>query len=104
MCVVEIKGSKNLEVACVKIAKEGMEILTNSKKVQRVRKEILELMISDHPLECTTCSRADSCKLQDYSSIYLNNFKSKYDNKPKKLPIDDSNSFFYYELNKCILF
>ncbi|CEI73246.1 NADH-quinone oxidoreductase subunit G 2 [Romboutsia hominis] len=103
MCVVEIKGSKNLEVACGKIVKEGMEILTNSKKVQSARKEILELMISDHPLECTTCARSGSCKLQDYSSIYLNNFKPKYDNQPKKLPIDDSNPFFYYDPNKCIL-
>ncbi len=103
MCIVEVKGSKNLEVGCATFVKEGMQVQTNSPKVRNARREILELMISDHPLECTTCEKTGSCKLQDYSSVYLHNFKPKYENTPKKLPIDDSNPFYYYDPNKCIL-
>lgn len=103
MCIVEVKGSKNLEVGCATLVKDGMNILTNSQKVRNARCEILELMISDHPLECTTCSKTGSCKLQDYSNIYLHNFESKYENISKNLPIDDSNPFYYYDPNKCIL-
>lgn len=103
MCIVEIQGAKNLEVACGTFVREGMQIYTNSPKVRNARREILELMVSDHPLECTTCARGGSCKLQDYASMYLHNFKPKYENTPKKLPIDDSNPFYYYDPNKCIL-
>ena len=103
MCIVEIAGSKKLEVGCGTFVREGMEIYTNSKRVRKERKQILELMISDHPLECTTCARTGSCKLQDYASLYLNNYKPKFENKPKKLPIDCSNPFYYYDPNKCIL-
>lgn len=103
MCVVEIKGSKNLDVACGTFVKEGMDIYTNSHKVRNARREILELIISDHPLECTTCVKTGSCKLQDYASIYLHNFKPKYENHLKQLPIDDSNPFYYYDPNKCIM-
>lgn len=103
MCIVEIQGAKNLEVACGTFVREGMQIYTNSPKVRNARREILELMVSDHPLECTTCARGGSCKLQDYASMYLHNFKPKYENTSKKLPIDDSNPFYYYDPNKCIL-
>lgn len=103
MCVVEIEGAKNLEVGCGTFVKEGMKIHTNSPKVRNERKQIIELMISDHPLECTTCARTGDCKLQDYANLYLNNYRPKFENKPKNLPIDDSNPFYYYDPNKCIL-
>lgn len=103
MCIVEIAGSRNLEAGCGTFVREGMEIYTNSPRVRKERKQILELMISEHPLECTSCARTGSCKLQDYANLYLHNFSPKFDNKPKELPIDDSNPFFYYDPNKCIL-
>lgn len=103
MCLVEIEGGRNLEVGCATLVREGMKIHTHSEKVIEARKEILELMISDHPLECSTCARTGSCKLQEYSNLYLHNFKPKYNNEPKNLPIDDSNPFYYYDPNKCIL-
>lgn len=103
MCLVEIEGARNLEVGCATLVREGMKIYTHSKRVINARKEILELMISDHPLECTTCVRTGTCKLQEYSHLYLHNFTPKYENNNEKLPIDDSNPFYYYDPNKCIL-
>lgn len=103
MCIVEIVGTSNLEVGCGTFVKEGMEIYTNSPKVREERKQILELMVSQHPLECTTCQRTGSCKLQEYTNLYFHNFTPKYENNPKQLPIDDSNPFYYYDPNKCIL-
>lgn len=103
MCIVEVEGSKNLEAGCGTFVREGMKIYTNSKRVRQERKQILELMISEHPLECTSCVRTGSCKLQEYTNTYLHNFNPKFENKTKDLPIDDSNPFFYYDPNKCIL-
>lgn len=103
MCLVEIEGSRNLEVGCATIVREGMRIYTHSKKVLQARADILQLMISDHPLECTTCVRTGTCKLQEYTNLYSNHFKSDYENQPKKLDIDESNPFYYYDPNKCIL-
>ncbi len=103
MCVVEIVGHNQLEVSCGTLVQEGMEIHTISKKVREARKEILQLMLSDHTLECTTCPRTRSCKLQEYSNMYLNDSNYKYKNHQKNLPIDYSNPFYYYDPNKCIL-
>lgn len=103
MCIVEVVGSKKLDVGCATMVRDGMEIYTNSEKVINARREILELMISDHPLECTTCVRTGSCKLQEYANLYLVSGKPKYEYESKKLEIDDSNPFYYYDPNKCIL-
>lgn len=103
ICVVEIEGVKNLETSCTTKVKEGMKVYTNSKRVRNSRKEILELMISDHPLECTTCDRTGDCKLQIYTNQYIHSNNSKYKNQPKQLPKDESNPFYYYDPNKCIM-
>jgi formate dehydrogenase major subunit len=104
ICVVEIKGRKNLETACSTRVSEGMEVYTASKKVRFARKEILELIISEHALECTLCAKTGSCKLQDYSQEYLYSIdKNKYRNSHKNLPIDESNPFYIYDPNKCIM-
>ncbi len=64
MCMVEVKGAKSLVAACVSSVNEGMEIFTNSPKVQESRKMTLELLLSVHDRKCLTCERSGNCELQ----------------------------------------
>lgn len=70
VCVVEQVGVKNLQASCVAPALEGMEILTNSEKVRKARKHIIELLLSEHNADCTTCYKNGNCELQDLASAY----------------------------------
>src|SRR5690242_63329 len=62
MCVVEVKGARALQAACVYPVAEGLEILTNSKKVLDARKVTLELILSNHDKRCLVCKRNNNCE------------------------------------------
>jgi NADP-reducing hydrogenase subunit HndD len=65
VCVVEVKGRRTLMPACATPVSDGMEVITNSARVLRARKTIVELLISDHPMVCLTCAKSGDCELQD---------------------------------------
>ncbi len=64
ICVVEVEGAKNLQASCVVKAADGMVVHTNSERVRKARTALYDLMISDHPRECMSCSRNQNCELQ----------------------------------------
>ena len=70
ICVVEVKGAKSLVAACVYPVNEGMEVFTNTPKVQAARKTNLELMLSTHNQDCLTCVRSGNCELQQLCREY----------------------------------
>lgn len=70
VCVVELVGQKRLSAACSTPCEEGMEILTNSLKVRNSRKHIIELLLSEHNAECTSCYKNGNCELQSLASEY----------------------------------
>ena len=70
MCVTEVTGSRGLVAACVYPVAEGMEINTNSQKAFQARKMTLELILSNHRMECLTCSRSQNCELQALAKEY----------------------------------
>lgn len=102
ICVVEVEKARSLVASCVTPVSPGMVVHTESERVIKARKEILNLLIANHPLVCITCERTGSCKLQDYCYRYgvENNV---YEGEVKELPLDDSNDFFIRDMNKCIL-
>lgn len=102
ICVVEVKGARALMPACSAPVAEGMVIETNSPSVIEARKEILRLMIENHPLDCLTCEKSGNCTLQNLCYEYDIKEGGFYGEK-KNYPIDDSNPFFIYDPNKCIL-
>jgi len=102
ICVVEVKGARALMASCSTPVAEGMVIETNSPSVMEARKEILRLMIENHPLDCLTCEKSGNCILQDLCYEYDVKEGGFYGEK-KSYPIDDSNPFFIYDPNKCIL-
>lgn len=103
LCVVEIQGRRNLMTACSTKVEEGMVIETHSEKVIKSRRNILDLMISNHPLDCLTCEKSGDCKLQNYCYEYGITEGSFKSGDKKNYPVDDSNQFYISDPNKCIL-
>ncbi len=68
VCLVEVKGAKALVASCVTPASEGMEVFTNSARVRKARKAVVELILSDHDGDCQTCDRNQDCELQAIAS------------------------------------
>ncbi|MCL7405070.1 MAG: formate dehydrogenase subunit alpha [Marivivens sp.] len=116
LCVVEIEGRRGTPASCTTPVAAGMVVHTQSSKVQKIRKGVMELYISDHPLDCLTCGANGDCELQDmagavglrdvrYEAVETH-FKAKNTSgeaNPQWLPKDDSNPYFTYDPAKCIV-
>ncbi|MGI6011080.1 MAG: formate dehydrogenase subunit alpha [Ruminococcus sp.] len=104
MCMVEIenRGWSKLDTACSAHVSEGDVIQTKSEKVIASRKGVLDLLLSNHKTDCFSCAGNGSCKLQDYCYEYGVE-KTSYEGEMTEFPIDDSNPFFTYDPNLCIL-
>jgi NADP-reducing hydrogenase subunit HndD len=102
LCVVEVKGSKNLVPSCITKAQDGMEIRTNSLRVRRARKTILELILSDHHDECISCRKNDTCELNRLADK-LNIRRNPYEGEYSRRRIDDETPSIVRDSGKCIL-
>jgi formate dehydrogenase alpha subunit len=102
ICVVEIKGAKNLPASCVTEAAEGMVVETASPQVIEARKTILELMLDNHPQDCLSCHQSGDCKLQDYAYFY-DVRPGAFGGETKNYDLEDDNIFIVRDMNKCIL-
>lgn len=102
LCIVEVEGMRNLPTSCSLKVHDGMNINTDTDRVRNSRREILDLLFSNHPNDCLTCDKSGECKLQNYCYDYGVTHRG-YDGERRNLPIDDSNPFYYYDPNKCIL-
>ena len=102
ICVVEVENARALVASCVTPVGPGMVVYTESERVINARKAILSLLVGNHPLVCITCEKTGACKLQDYCYRY-GVAESEFSGEIKELPLDDSNTFFIRDMNKCIL-
>jgi len=102
MCVVEIKGARGLQAACVYPVSEGLEIKTNTPAVRESRKVTLELILSNHDRQCLTCVRNRNCELQKLSE-QLNIQEIRYEGEMKKRQLDNFSPSIVRDPNKCIL-
>lgn len=100
LCMVEVNGK--LVPSCATDIFDGIEIITKNEHVIEARKMVLDLIVSDHPLDCMTCEVAGDCKLQDYCYDY-DIKETSYPGAKNHFEIDFSNKFFYRDLDKCIL-
>ena len=69
LCLVEIEGRKGYPASCTTPVEAGMKVRTQTPKLQELRKGVMELYISDHPLDCLTCSANGNCELQDMAGV-----------------------------------
>ncbi|WP_100962724.1 formate dehydrogenase subunit alpha [Bosea sp. FBZP-16] len=117
LCLVEIEGRRGTPSSCTTPAEDGMVVRTQSENLSSLRKGVMELYISDHPLDCLTCSANGDCELQDMAgAVGLREVRYGYDGenhvKPATsegyanenwLPKDTSNPYFTYDPSKCIV-
>lgn len=100
VCVVEV--GPRLIASCTLVAEEGMNIKTNTPKVREARKTVVELLLSNHKRECTTCSRSENCELQSVSKD-LNIRDIRFEGDRTSEGIDDSSTSVVRDMEKCIL-
>jgi len=70
MCLVEIEGLPKLELSCSSPVREGQVVRTASERVRQARRDVLEFLLAEHPLDCPICDKAGECRLQDYYDLY----------------------------------
>src|ERR1700761_3373911 len=105
LCLVEIEGRKGTPASCTTPAEAGMVVHTQTPRLAKLRRGVMELYISDHPLDCLTCSANGDCELQTQAGVVgLREVRYGYEGenhlKDKK---DTSNPYFTYDPSKCIV-
>jgi formate dehydrogenase major subunit len=105
LCLVEIEGRAGTPASCTTPVAEGMVVRTQTDRLKRLRKGVMELYISDHPLDCLTCSANGDCELQDMAgAVGLRDVRYGYVGEKHPAPAkDDSNPYFTYDPSKCIV-
>ena len=104
LCLVEIDGKPGTPASCTTPCIDGMSVKTQTPKLDKLRKGIMELYISDHPLDCLTCPANGDCELQDMAGIVgLRDVRYGMDGMNHlDAPKDESNPYFSFDESKCI--
>ncbi|MEJ2425538.1 MAG: formate dehydrogenase subunit alpha [Candidatus Thiodiazotropha sp.] len=106
LCLVEIEGRRGYPASCTTPVEAGMQVRTQSPKLAELRRNVMELYISDHPLDCLTCAANGNCELQTMAGVVgLREVRYGFQgvNHFKTTEKDDSNPYFSYDPAKCIV-
>src|SRR5579871_1592049 len=105
LCVVQIDGMKGMPASCTTPVAQGMKVHTRNEQVANVRRGVMELYISDHPLDCLTCPANGHCELQDMAGVVgLREVRYGYDGANHlAVEKDTSNPYFTFDPSKCIV-
>lgn len=115
LCLVEIEGRRGTPASCTTPVADGMSVTTQNDKLAKLRRGVMELYISDHPLDCLTCAANGDCELQDMAGAVglrdvrfdgvENHFEVRQSGEanPNYMPADTSNPYFTYDPEKCIV-
>jgi formate dehydrogenase major subunit len=105
LCLVQIEGMKGLPASCTTPVAQGMKVRTQNKQLADVRRGVMELYISDHPLDCLTCPANGHCELQDMAGVVgLREVRYGYEGANHlDAPKDTSNPYFTFDPSKCIV-
>ncbi|WP_062787792.1 formate dehydrogenase subunit alpha [Novosphingobium capsulatum] len=105
LCLVEIDGMRGTPASCTTPVADGMKVHTQSEKLARLRRGVMELYISDHPLDCLTCSANNDCELQDQAAaVGLRDVRYGYEGANHlEAQTDASNPYFDFDATKCIV-
>jgi formate dehydrogenase major subunit len=105
LCIIEIEGRKGYPASCTTPVEPGMKVLTQTPHVADLRRNVMELYISDHPLDCLTCPANGNCELQDMAGVVgLRHVRYGYEGRNHlDSPKDESNPYFTFDPSKCIV-
>jgi predicted molibdopterin-dependent oxidoreductase YjgC len=102
LCLVEVEGMLRPTTSCTTPVTEGMKVRTSTPTVERLRKTVIELLLSDHPNDCMICERAGDCKLQEFAYHYGLR-ENRFYGKRRQYTKTDGNPFIERNMDKCIL-
>ncbi|MDX2120175.1 MAG: formate dehydrogenase subunit alpha [Gemmatimonadota bacterium] len=105
LCLVQVDGRKGFPASCTTAAEQGLQVVTQNSKLAQLRRGVMELYISDHPLDCLTCSANGDCELQDMAgAVGLREVRYGFDGASHlKAEKDTSNPYFTFDPSKCIV-
>jgi predicted molibdopterin-dependent oxidoreductase YjgC len=102
LCLVQVKGMPRPVTACTTPANEGMDVETSNEQIERQRRTIVELLLSDHPNDCMVCDRAGDCTLQELAYFY-NLRANRFWGARRQYTKKDMNPFIERDMEKCVL-
>jgi len=105
LCAVQVEGMRGYPASCTTPVSEGMSVTTQTEKLAKLRRNVMELYISDHPLDCLTCPANGDCELQDMAgAVGLREVRYGFDGENHlSAPTDNSNPYFSFDASKCIV-
>jgi predicted molibdopterin-dependent oxidoreductase YjgC len=102
LCIVQVKGMPRPVTACTTPVNEGMEVETSNEFIEGIRRTIVELLLSDHPIDCMVCEKAGDCNLQELAYAY-DLRENRFWGERRKYEKRDGNPFIERDMEKCIL-
>jgi NADH-quinone oxidoreductase subunit G len=102
MCLVEVEKMPKLQTACTLVATEGMVVKTDTQQVHGARKNMIEFLLSNHPLDCPVCDKGGECELQDMTFRYGLD-KTRFTEEKLHYPEEKWSPLVYYDAPRCIL-
>ena len=102
MCLVEVEKAPKLQTACTLVAVEGMVVKTDTAQVHKARKDMIEFLLSNHPLDCPVCDKGGECELQDMTFRYGLDH-SRFTEEKLHYPEEQWSPLVYYDAPRCIL-
>src|SRR5271165_1589717 len=102
MCLVEVEKMPKLQTACTLVATEGMVVKTDTEQVHGARKNMIEFLLSNHPLDCPVCDKGGECELQDMTFRYGLD-KTRFTEEKLHHPEEKWSPLVYYDAPRCIL-
>ena len=104
MCMVEVKDRRGYVAACTEPVADEMEVITQNESIAKLRRGVMELYISDHPLDCLTCAANGDCELQDVAGqVGLRDVRYEEGANHLDEGKDESNPYFTFDASKCIV-
>jgi NADH-quinone oxidoreductase subunit G len=102
MCLVEVEKMPKLQTACTLVAGDGMVVKTDSEQIHKARKDMLEFLLSNHPLDCPVCDKGGECELQDMTFRYGLDH-SRFSEEKLHYPEEKWSPLVYYDAPRCIM-
>ncbi|OGF45548.1 MAG: ferredoxin [Candidatus Firestonebacteria bacterium RIFOXYC2_FULL_39_67] len=102
ICIVEIEGAKNYSASCITAVSEGMNVKTNSPEIREARRDLVELILDNHPRECQICEKNNNCELQELA-LTLGIEEYEFPGERKRFAADYSSASIVRDPDKCIL-
>jgi NADH-quinone oxidoreductase subunit G len=102
MCLVEVEKAPKLQTACTLVAVEGLVVKTDTEQVHKARKDMIEFLLSNHPLDCPVCDKGGECELQDMTFRYGLDH-SRFTEEKLHYPEEKWSPLVYYDAPRCIL-